>query len=40
MHLRSMGDIVTDTAKGKTLKEIDFRRDKESSIFDQGGILF
>jgi hypothetical protein len=33
-------DIVTDTtsANAKTLKEIDFSRDKESLIFDQSGV--
>jgi hypothetical protein len=33
-------DIVTDTtsANAKTLKEIDFSRDKESLIFDQSGM--
>jgi hypothetical protein len=33
-------DIVTDTtnANAKTLKEIDFGRDKESLIFDQSGM--
>jgi len=33
-------DIVTDTtsANAKTLKEIDFSRDKESLIFDQNGM--
>jgi hypothetical protein len=33
-------DVVTDTtsANAKTLKEIDFSRDKESLIFDQSGM--